>query len=105
MLGACLGLVVGAAILGIIIAVMEQEEFPGWGRMIACVLAATIPAAIVNALLRPPLFFIGLGVGAVCAAFAISALCDMTLKRAALSAAIYLGIQTAISLALFWMMR
>jgi hypothetical protein len=29
----------------------------------------------------------------------------MTLKRAALAAAIYLGIQTAISLALFWMMR
>jgi len=29
-----IGLLVGAALMGIIIAVMEEDEFPGWGRMI-----------------------------------------------------------------------
>ena len=42
------GTLFGAAILGIIIAVMEQDEFPGWGKMVICVLAAGIPATIIN---------------------------------------------------------
>jgi hypothetical protein len=58
------GLLVGAAILGIIIAAMEQGEFPGWPKMIVCVLVAVIPAAIVNALVPPELFIVGLAVGA-----------------------------------------
>jgi hypothetical protein len=95
------GLIVGAGILGIIIAVMEQDEFPGWGKMVLCVLAAGIPALIINALLPPYLFIIGLAVGAVCAGFAISWACGMTVKRATIAAGIYLGIQTAISLALY----
>ncbi len=36
-----LGIIIGAAILGIIIAVMEQGEFPGWGAMVICVLAGS----------------------------------------------------------------
>src|SRR5689334_2419284 len=98
------GLILGAAILGIIIAAMEQGEFPGWGNMILCVLAAVIPATIVNMLLPPPLFFVGLAVGAVCAAFAIAATCGMGLKRAGIAAGIYLGIQTAISAGLYAIM-
>src|SRR5438067_405963 len=95
-----LGLIVGAGILGITIAVMEQGEFPGWGKMILCVLAAVIPAAIINALLPPMLFLVGLVVGAVCAGFAISATCGMGVKRASIAAGIYLAIQAAISLVL-----
>ena len=100
-----LGLFLGAAILGVIIAVMEQGDFPGWGVMIVCTLAALIPAAIVNALLPPELFILGLGVGAVCAGFAISATCGMTVKRASIAAGIYLALQAAISLGLRAMMR
>jgi hypothetical protein len=98
-------LIVGAAILGVIIALMEQGEFPGWGSMILCVLAASIPAWIVNALLPDALFIAGLLVGAFCAACAISATCDMTVKRAAIAAGIYLSIQTAISFGFYWMMK
>ena len=43
-----LGLIMGAGVLGIIIALMEEGEFPGWGKMIVCVLAAVVPAALVN---------------------------------------------------------
>jgi hypothetical protein len=73
-----IGIILGAGILGIIIAVMEQGEFPGWGKMVLCVLAAGIPALIINALLPPALFIIGLAVGAVCAGFVISATCGMS---------------------------
>jgi hypothetical protein len=62
------GLVIGAGILGIIIAMMEQGEFPGWGKMIICVLAAGIPAAW-----------------------------GMSVKRAWIAAGICLAIQAAIS--------
>jgi hypothetical protein len=96
-----LGIIIGAGILGIIIAAMERESFPGWGVMVVCVLAAAIPAFIINSLLPPGLFFVGLAVGAVCAGLAISALCGTGVQRATIAAAIYLGIQTAISL-MFW---
>jgi hypothetical protein len=99
------GIIFGAAILGIIIAVMEQGEFPGWGKMIICVLAAVIPALIVNALLPASLFIVGLAVGSVCAGFSISATCGMSVKRASIAAAIYLAIQAAISLAFHLLTR
>lgn len=95
-----LGLILGAAVLGIIIAAMEQGEFPGWGKMIVCVLAAVVPAALVNALLPPELFIIGLVVGAGCAGLAISATTGMSVKRASLAAGIYLAVQVVLSFAL-----
>ena len=100
-----LGIILGAAILGIIIAVMEQGEFPGWGKMIICVLAAVIPATIINLLLPPSLFIIGLAVGAACAGFAISATCGMSVKRASIAAGIYLAIQTVISVGFYALTR
>ena len=93
-----LGIIMGAAILGIIIAVMEGGDFPGWLPMVICVFAAAIPAAIINYLLPPELFIVGLAVGAGCAGLAISATCGMSVKRASIAAGIYLAIQTAISL-------
>ena len=95
-----IGLFIGAGILGIIITVMEEGEFPGWFSMIASVLAATIPATIINAFLPPYLSVIGLAVGAVLAGFAISAFCGMTVKRASIAAAIYLAIVVSLSMAL-----
>jgi hypothetical protein len=99
-----LGLIIGAAILGIIIAVMEGE-FPGWVKMIICVLVAVVPAAIINMLLPPGLFFIGLAVGTVCAGFAISAVTGMGVKRACIAAGIYLAIQAGISVGFYFMTK
>jgi len=98
-------LAVGAGILGIIIAVMEEGEFPGWGKMVVCVLAAVIPAGVINLLLPPELFIVGLVVGSLCAALAITALCGMSLKRAGIAAGIYLAIQAAINLLFFWLSK
>jgi hypothetical protein len=95
-----LGIVIGAAILGSIIAAMEQGDFPGWGKMLIYVLAAVVPAAIINWLLPPGMFIVGLAVGALCAGVAISALCGMSLQRAGIAAGIYLAVQTAISIGL-----
>jgi hypothetical protein len=98
-----LGILFGAAILGIIIAVMEQERFPGWGNMVGCVLVPSITAFFINLFLPPFLFFIGSAVGALCAIVAISYLCQMSVIRASIAAGIYWAIQTAISFALYLM--
>lgn len=100
-----IGLLIGAAVLGVIIAVMEGDgEFPGWPSMFACVLAATIPAVVLNSFLPPELFLVGLAVGALCAGAAISALCGMSLQRAGIAAAIYLAFQVVISLGIHAML-
>ena len=100
MFGILIGVIIGAAMLGGIIMVMERDGFPGWDKMIPCVLAAVIPASIVNYLLPPSLFPIGLAVGAICAGFAISFTCGMGVKRACIAAGIYLAIQVAIGFTL-----
>jgi hypothetical protein len=100
-----LGLFIGAAILGSIIAVMEQGDFPGWGKMLICVLAAVVPATVLNMLLPPGMFIIGLAVGAACAGVAISALCGMSLQRSSIAAGIYLAVQTVISIGLYALSR
>ena len=98
----CFGLILGAAILGIIIAAMEGGDFPGWGKMIVCVLAAAIPAVVVNAVLPQDFFIVGNAVGAICAGFAIMATCGMGMKRAFIAAAIYLIVQGLISTAFYF---
>jgi hypothetical protein len=92
-----LGLIVGAALLGIIVAIMEEGEFPGWGRVILCALATLIPTGIINAFLPDALFFVGAIVGAVVGGCAISALCGMSVKRASIAAAIWLLIMIGVS--------
>lgn len=98
-----IGILIGAAILGIIIAAMEEGEFPGWFPMILSVLAAVLPAIVINNFLPPSLFIVGLAVGAACAGVAISALCGMSFKRASIAAVVYLAVQTGISFLFQWM--
>ena len=92
-----IGLLISAALLGIIIAVLDDGDFPGWGSMIICVLAASLPAALVTALLPPALFFVGPVVGAVCGGFAISATCGMSVKRSCIAAGIYFAVQLGLA--------
>jgi hypothetical protein len=91
------GLVLGAVLLGVIIAVVEEDEFPGVGRMMLCVLAAVVPAALLRYVLPGGLSFLGTLFGAACAAVAIALLCRMTLRRAAIAAATYSVRVTAVS--------
>jgi hypothetical protein len=100
-----LGIIISAAILGIIIAAMEGGEFPGWGKMVICVLAASIPWAILDAVLPGALFFVDILVGAGCAMLAIMATCGMGPKRAGIAAGIYCGISLVISFAFRAMFR
>jgi hypothetical protein len=67
--------------------------------LILCVLAAVIPAGIINFLLPPSFFIIGLAAGAVCAGFAISAACGMSVKRASIAAALFLACEVALTFA------
>jgi len=92
-----IGLLIGAALLGIIIAVMEQDEFPGWFQVIGCVVATTLSTALVNAFLPTFLSFIGAIVGAIVGGLAISALCGMSVQRATIAAAIWLVLVTGVS--------
>lgn len=93
-----LGIIIAAGLLGIIIAAMEDGDFPGWGSMIICVVAAIAPAAIINIFLPPSLFFIGLLAGAVCGGLAISATCGMSVKRSCIAAGIFFGCQIVLAL-------
>lgn len=98
-------LILGAAILGIIISVMESRDFPGWGPMILCVIAAVAPAAIINSTLHKDYHLVGTAVGAVCAAFAIAASCDMSLKRSFTAAFLYFCAQSVLTLGFSGMTR
>ena len=88
-----LGLIVDAAIIGVIIAVMEKSEFPGWGPMLGCVLAIGVTTSVVSHFLPGALSLVGIPAGALVGAFVISLLCDMSLKRSGIAAGIYLGIR------------
>ena len=96
-----LGIIIGAAILGIIIAAMEGGEFPGWGKMVVCVLAAGIPQFILNTVL-PDLWFVWVLVGAGCAMVAIMATCGMGPKRAGIAAGIYFQIAIGFAFAMIF---
>ena len=98
------GLVVSAAILGIIIAVLERDEFPGWGMMLFCVVVATVPQVFVNALLPPGWWsLLGVAIGAVGVGFALVLLCDLRPPRAAAAVAIYLAIEVALGVGFGWL--
>lgn len=93
-----LSILIAAAMLGIIISVMEEGDFPGWGSMIICVLAAIVPAALINLFLPTGLGLIGLLVGAISGGFAISATCGMSVKRSCIAAGIFFACQVVLSL-------
>jgi hypothetical protein len=100
-----LGILLGAAVLGVIITVMEEGDFPGWFPMIMCVLAASVPAGIVNALTPPALFFLGPAVGTACVTVAISYFCQMTVRRAFIAASIYFAFQVALGILLLYVLK
>ncbi|MGL6074395.1 MAG: hypothetical protein ACRC8S_09575 [Fimbriiglobus sp.] len=95
-----LSLIIGAGILGVIIAIMEQGEFPGWGKMVICALAAGVPSFILTKVLPPTIPFLILStlVGAASATVAIMITTGMPIKRAAIASGIYFVIQLGIGI-------
>lgn len=95
-----LALVIGAGLLGFIIVIMDDGDFPGWFRLMLCAVAALIPAAAIPSMLPPQDAVVGvsagMGAGVVVSGFAISALCGMTFKRGCIAAGIYLFLQMAL---------
>jgi hypothetical protein len=98
--GYVIGLLFDAAIIGIIVAVMEEGDFPGWGPMIGCALAIGVAAGGTSALLPAALWPVAVLVGALVGALVISWLCGMTFRRAAKAAGIYLGVRFVLTLLL-----
>ena len=97
-MGFVFGLFFDAAIIGIIIAVMQKGEFPGWWPMIGCVLAIGITSNVVAMLLPDALWPLGILTGAAVGALVISRTCYMDMKRSALAAGIYLGVRVVLSI-------
>ncbi len=91
---------VGAAVLGLVIVVMEgTDDFPGWGSLILCMLVASIPMAIIAALLPRPWGLIpGAVIGALAGGFAVSWRCGMSYRRASIAVGIWLAFQIGFGL-------
>lgn len=102
MVGFVIGLLVDAAIIGAIVAAMESDEFPGWGSTILCALAIGVVTSVVQIGLAPLSVWLALAAsaaaGALVGGIAISAFCGMSVKRAAIAAAIFLACKVAIGL-------
>ena len=98
-------LAVSAAALGLIIAVMEEEEFPGWGRMVLCVFVTSAVSGGAEWLAPVGAWLLGPLAGALAGGVVISATCGMTLRRASIAAGIYLALQIALWFAVAAMMR
>jgi hypothetical protein len=89
-----LGLLLSAAVLGLVIVVMEGDgDFPGWGNMLICVLAALIPMVLINSVLPPAGFALGAVAGAFTGGLAVSWRCGMSYQRATIAAGIWLAVE------------
>jgi hypothetical protein len=93
-----LALVIDAAVLGVIIAAMEQDDFPGWLRAGACALLMSLVMYAISLVLPGLLALAGFVVAAIVGAFAISALCGMSVKRGAIAASIFLAYKLVMAL-------
>ncbi len=100
---------VDAAVLGIVIAAMEEGDFPDWWKVIVCALGTALATLGIQAALVPVAGMLGAWVslffGALVGGLLISALCSMSVKRASIAAAIFLGYKVVISLLFFQMFR
>lgn len=97
-------LLIDAALIGVIIALLEQEDFPGWGPMLGTALLIGLASGAANHWIDGILGVIaGFAVAGLVGAVLIAWICGMSFGRAALATAIYLGLRLAIVLAVFWM--
>ena len=98
-----LNILIDAAILGIVIGVMERGSFPGWGPMIGCVFVVGITSNVVGMFLPGLLSLLGLVAGAFVGGLLLAWLLGTSVGRGARMAGTYLGIRLALSLTLYFM--
>ncbi len=99
-MGFLFGLLFDAAVIGLIIARMEGTGFPGWAEMIGVVFAmGIVSAGVAHVLPEGYWTLLGVVAGAATGAFMIAWLCEMTFRRAAVAAGIYLCLRLLIALA------
>jgi hypothetical protein len=98
MLGLIFVFVIDTAVLMIIISMMEEEAFENWPRILVCSLAMSMSMGIASSVLPGLWALLGHAVAAGVGGLVISALCGMSVKRAAIAAAIFWGYKIALSL-------
>lgn len=84
-----ISILLAALVLGVMIALTNDGEFPPWGILIICLAAAIFPTAVLNFVMPESLFFVAPIVGAICCAITISLTLSMSIGRAAFSAGMY----------------
>ena len=91
------GILIDAAVIGIIVAAMESNEFPGWLPTIGCAVVIGVSTTLLINVLPGLWALLGIVGGAVIGAGVISAFCGMSVKRAGIVATIYFVYKVAIS--------
>lgn len=93
-----------AAIIGFIIAVMEQDEFPGWWPMIGSALFISLTGFAAEAALPGiPGIIAGCVVSGLAGGVIISWACGMSFRRAAIAAGIFLTIKFLLGLGVYFL--
>ena len=86
-----------AALIGLIIALMEQEGFPGWAPMIGTALLVGLGGVGVDRvfpdLTEFPRAILSSALGAVIGVVLIAWACEMTLRRAAIAMGIFFAVK------------
>jgi len=99
-------LLVDAALIGVIIAIMEQESFPGWGPMLGtALLISLVSSGAGHSLEGVSGQIVSFAVAGLVGAFVIAWICGMSLGRAAIATGIFLAIRLAIVFAVYLMER
>ena len=97
MIGLIVVLLTDTAVLMVIVRVMEEDDFDWW-RVGGCALLMSIVMGVVGSVLPGAWALLGYVAAAAVGALAISAVCGMAVKRAAIAAGIFLGYKIALSL-------
>ena len=84
-------------LLGFLIAVTNEGDFPSWEVIVICLASAIFPCAVLNFTLPASLFFVGPIVGAICCAVAIKLTLGMSLVKAAFSAFMFFAAEIGLS--------
>lgn len=90
--------IVGAALLGILVAVVEHGEFPGWGAMIGIAVVGPAAGGFVAAWAPTPLGILGILVSATLTAALLVWLLRTTWRSASKIAGLYVAIRVAFGL-------
>ncbi len=93
-----LSMLVDAAILGLIIALRERGDRPGWPALIACTLAIGFATGILATLLPDALALLAWVGGAAVGAGLLTGFAGMAPRRSLSACAIYLVVGFALSL-------